>query len=841
MEVIKRDGRREKVSFDKITLRISGLCKKLKLTRVDPIQIAQETIQGIHNGITTEELDIFASNKCAEKIMDDTEYNKLAAGLCISNIHKTTSENFLEVTNKLYNNVDRFGNHNPLVTKEYVKNVKNNITKINKMIDYERDYNFDFFSIKTMEKAYLIRILNKKKENYLENKTKSKKEQDKDKERNIQKEIMMMRKFGRVVERPQHMIMRVAIGIWGSNIENAFRVYDRMSNRYFTHASPTLYNAGSPYNQLSSCFLLNIDDSIDGIFETVADVAKISKRAGGIGIAVTNIRSRGSLIRGTNGNSDGIIPLAKLFNQEARYVNQGGRRKGAVALYLEPWHSDIYDFCNLRKNTGTEELRARDIFLGLWINDLFMKRVLAGENWTLMCPDECPNLTTTFGEEFEKLYIQYEKEGRGKKIVKAEDLLFHIMESQMETGMPYMCYKDNVNNKSNQKNIGVIQCSNLCSEIVEYTSLDEISVCNLASLCLPRYIEKSLNGIKTFNFKELYEDAKLVTKSLNKIIDINYYPVDKARYSNFKHRPIGVGVQGLADVYCIMELPFDSDKAFELNKRIFETIYFGCCESSMELAKIDGPYETFQGSPFSKGILQWHMWGLTENDLLMDWNWSQLIENIKKYGMRNSLLTSLMPTASTSQLMGNCEAIEPFVSNLYTRKTLAGEFIVVNKYLIDMLIEKGLYTNEVKEELLYDNGSIQKIEEIPQYIKEIFKTAFEMKTKPLIDQAVSRGPFIDQSQSLNIFSEKPSFNMLRMTHIYGWKKGLKTGMYYLRSRTAVDPFSFGLDYDSIIRIKKKRKETDNIEKYKHQNKNSKSDEIVDNRNDNYSECEMCSG
>jgi ribonucleoside-diphosphate reductase alpha chain len=854
MEVIKRDGRREPVSFDKVTSRITGVCKKLGLKRINPVKVALDTLAGIYDGITTEDLDLFAANKCAEKIIEDTEYNTLAAGICISNIHKTTSANFMEVTDKLYNNIDRAGKINPLITKEYYDNVKHNINVIQSNLDYERDYLFDFFGVKTMEKAYLIRLLNEKIKSDFTSSTLKQSKKQKQKMKNISNELMMRQKYGRIVERPQHMIMRVALGIHGQDINAAFETYHLISNKYFTHASPTLYNAASPHSQLSSCFLLNIHDSIDGIFETVADVAKISKRAGGIGITISNIRARGSLIRGTNGNSDGIIPLAKLFNQEARYVNQGGRRKGAIALYIEPWHADVYDFISLRKNTGAEEMRARDIFLALWIPDLFMRRVLEGGKWSLMCPDECPGLTTVYGKEFEDLYLKYEREGRSRKVVNAEDLMLKIMESQIETGMPYMCYKDNVNNKSNQSNIGVVQCSNLCSEIVEYTSPDEIAVCNLASICLPRFIETDSNGNKVYNYQKLYEVAKVATKNLNKIIDINYYPVEKARYSNLKNRPIGVGVQGLGDVYCMLDLPFDSDEAIEINKKMFETIYFGCCEASMELSIVDGPYETYEGSPFSKGKLQWHLWGLTNDDLLMPWDWNGLIENIKKHGMRNSLLTAIMPTASTSQLMKNNECIECYTSNLYVRRTLAGEFIVVNRHLVEKLIDAGLWTEELREELLYDNGSIQKIKQIPDEIKAIYKTAFEMKTKPIIDQAVTRGPFIDQSQSLNLFIDKPNFNMLRMAHLYGWKKGLKTGLYYLRSKPAVDAIAFGLDMDSIMRIKIERGEevddyigtdkNDDEEKWKDPRKDSEietDDKIVDRRADNYEECEMCSG
>lgn len=854
MKVIKRSGKCQEVSFDKITERIKNMCEQLKLKRIDPIKVAKDTINGIQDRITTEELDLFAANKCAEKILDDPEYNKLAAGICISNLHKTTSEDFMEVTMKLYNNIDRLGNKNPLITEKYLSDVKKHINKINEVIDYNRDFNFDFFSIKTLEKSYLIRLLNEK--------IGSDEKDNTNNTSSTNNEIKMRQIYGRVVERPQHMIMRVAIGIHGDDIDSVIETYDLISNKYLIHASPTLYNAGSPYAQCSSCFLLRMGDSIDEIFHTVANVAKISKRAGGIGITISNIRAKGSLIRGTNGNSDGIIPLAKLLNQEGRYVNQGGRRKGAIALFLETWHADIFSFVELRRNTGAEELRARDIFLALWISDLFMKRVINNEKWSLMCPDECPNLTNTYGEEFEKLYTQYEKEGRYRKQVNAQDLFFHIMESQIETGMPYMAYKDNANRKTNQQNLGTIECSNLCCEIFEYTAPDEIAVCNLNSLCLPNFIEKDKNGKLFYNYQKLYKVAKVATKNLNRVIDVNYYPVDEAKNSNLKHRPIGVGVQGLADVYCLLEVPFDSKEADDINRKIFETIYFGCLESSMELAKVEGPYETFKGSPFSKGILQWHMWGLTKDDLLMDWDWDGLIENIIKYGTRNSLLTALMPTASTSQIMTNNECHEPFTSNLYTRSTLAGEFIILNKHLANKLIKLGLWTDEIKEELLYDNGSIQNIKEIPKYIKDIYKTAFEMKTKPVIDQSVSRGPFIDQSQSLNLFSDKPDFDMLRKAHIYGWKKGLKTGLYYLRSKPAVDAIAFGLDHSAIERILKKRglshnynysnnhDDDDDVYKKSKWNDPRKESEIenamhpkqtVDRRAENYGECDMCSG
>jgi ribonucleoside-diphosphate reductase alpha chain len=852
MEVVKRNGNRERVSFDKIIRRIEGVCKRLNLERIDPIEIAKETVQGLYNGITTEELDFFAANKCAEKILDDPEYNKLAAGLCISNLHKNTSSNFLKVSQKLYDNRDAEGNHTPLITREYLDIVNNNIDKISSAIDYSKDYGFDFFAVKTFERAYLIRLKNDHFDHM-----------DKKKKHNSTGEAKMRMKKGKIIERPQHMIMRIALGIHGQDIDSAIETYSLISDHYFTHASPTLFNAGATRPQLSSCFLLGMDDNLNDIFETIADVSKISKWAGGIGIHLNDIRAANSIIRGTNGVSDGIIPLIKVLNEVGRYVNQGGRRNGAIAVYVEPWHADIYEFCDLRKNTGAEELRARDIFLALWVPSLFMKRVQENGMWSLMCPDECPGLTDTYGEEFEKLYTKYENEGKYRKQVKAEDLWFHILTAQIETGMPYMLYKDNVNEKSNQKNTGVIKSSNLCSEIVQYSDQNEIACCNLASICLPRYITTNEKGKLSYDFNKLLEVSQVVVKNLNKIIDINYYPVDKARKSNFKHRPIGIGVQGLADTYCMLDMPFDSDEAMTLNKQIFETIYYGCLKASNNLAKKYGPYETFKGSPFSEGKLQYHMWGLTEKDLVMNYDWASLIESIKQYGTRNSLLTALMPTASTSQLMNNNEAFEPYTTNLYTRTTLAGEYVVINRHLVEKLINMKLWTQSVKDQFMYDNGSIQKIDEIPDSIKAVFKTAFEMKSKPIVQQAIERGPFIDQTQSMNIFSNEPDFNMLTSSHFYGWKHGLKTGMYYLRSKPAVDPIKFGMDPETIRKIEKKRRNksfiSDSSDNYKNEiseedtsertsgsySEGVKYEEEFDNsyngRVDNYKECEMCSG
>ena len=1180
MEVIKRDGRREKVSFDKIIARIEGLCERLNLNRIDPIDIAKSTVQGLYNGVTTEELDCFAANKCAERIIDDPQYNRLAAGLCISNLHKNTSENFLEVTDKL------FKCDNPLISQSYHKNVCKYSDKIQAALDYSRDYYFDFFAIKTLERAYLIRMKNSQIDlKDQENKRSSSK---------LQNEKVLRLRYGYIVERPQHMFMRVAIAIHGDDIDSALDTYNLMSSHYFIHATPTLYNAGSIRQQLSSCFLLHMTDDIDGIFKTISDTAKISKWAGGIGIDIAKIRGSGSIIRGTNGNSDGIIPLIRVLNDVGKYINQSGRRNGAIAVYIEPWHVDIYDFCDLRRNTGTEDRKARDIFLALWIPDLFMKRVEEDGYWSLMCPDECPKLTDTYGDEFERIYTKYEEDGRFRRRIKASDLWFHILSAQIETGMPYMTYKDNVNRLSNQKNIGIIRSSNLCvsgetyiltdkgqiqikqlvnetvnvwngfewssvtviktgmnkevmkiefsngvelkctpehkfylnggsadkraimvpakdlrinnklikydlpepirinnncsssfsfsfkypythgffcgegtnfynysetgkypkaylygekkkllnkikyesysdnkssntydlvlpknlapkfevplqhhkdiklewlagysdaegkvvrngtdkslllgstekdflmriklmlqtlgidskvtlnkdahqeylpdgkdriklydfkddyrllissndlyelcklgfktyhlkfkiktikpqlnvsqfikvknitkldkkedtycfsepkrhmgmfngiltgqcSEIVEYTSKDEIAVCNLGSICLPKFVEKDSEGKLFYNFQKLFEVAKVLTKNLNNIIDINYYPVPETERSNFKHRPIGVGVQGLTDTYCIMDLSFDSEEAGILNKKIFETIYFGCLTSSNELAQKYGPYQTFEGSPFSQGLLQYHLWGLSEKDLLMDWNWGELIEKIKKYGIRNSLLTALMPTASTSQIMNNVESFEPLTTNLYTRTTLAGEYVIINKHLVEKLISLNLWTKNIREEFLFDNGSIQKIQDIPDDIKAVYKTASEMRMKPIIKQAIERGPFIDQSQSMNLFCNVPDFDALTSAHFYGWRNKLKTGMYYLRSQPAVDPIKFGLELDVVKRIKKRRannkgdSDDDGTGLAKDIKDPRRISEIElnlqkgDQRNSSFGQCEMCSG
>ena len=808
MRVIKRDGGDERVSFDKILRRVDTQCQKLNLDRIDTIEVTKDTINGLFDGITTEEIDHFAAVNCAEKIRDDPQYDKLASALCISRLHKMTTDNFMDVTTKLYNNIDTFGKKNSLVTEEYYNFVKDNIDVIQNALSnsYDKDYDFDYFGYKTLERAYLHRIKTEMTYAKSTDTNDNKKDKKQNKKSDAKKEKEMKIKYGNIVERPQHLWMRVALGL-NTNIDEALETFYCLSNRNFIFGSPTLYNAGSNWAQCSSCFLLLMGDSLDEILDIFKDTGLISKRAGGIGICVSNIRASGSLIRGTNGSSSGIIPMIQVLNWLGRYVNQGGRRNGAIACYLEPWHADIFQFCELRLNKGKEEERARDIFLALWIPDLFMKRVEENGIWSLMCPDECPGLTTSFGEDFETLYKTYESEGRFKKQIRAKELWFHILSSQVETGMPYMLYKDNVNRKSNQMNVGVIQCSNLCSEICEYTSPDEIAVCNLSSVCLPRFIEIKPDGTKSFNFEKLRYISGVAVRNLNNVIDINYYPIEKAKKSNNRHRPIGLGVQGLADVYCMLGLPYDSEEAKQLNKKIFETIYYGAMQMSVELAKKYGAYETFHyngGCPFSKGQLQSHLWGLTEDDLLMDWDWKSLIADVMKYGTRNSLLTTVMPTASTSQIMGNSECTEPITTNVFTRTTLAGEFTVTNKHLVENLISLGLWNQDVRDELLYDRGSVQNIECIPDYIKAIYKTAFELKNKPIVQQSIERGPFVDQSQSLNLFCKIPDFEMLTSSHFYTWKNGLKTGLYYLRTQPAVDALDFGLDAETIQKINRKR-------------------------------------
>jgi ribonucleoside-diphosphate reductase alpha subunit len=699
-------------------------------------------------------------------------YSKIASMIAVHKLHKSTSGDIKKVVETLYNNTDSKGYRSPLISKEYYNIVINDHTKIQEKIDLERDYLFDYFGIKTLERSYLLRI---------------------HKDRNT-----------KIVERPQHMIMRVSIGIHGDDLDKAFETYDLISQKYFTHATPTLFNAGTERPQLSSCFLTGMGDSIESIFDTISNIANISKWSGGIGVHLSGIRGKGSIIRGTNGKSDGIIPLCIVLNWVARYINQGGKRKGSIACFVEPWHSDIFEFIELRSNKGSESLRARDLYLGLWVCDLFMERVESDGMWSLMCPDECPNLNTTYGEEFNKLYTKYESEGRYVKQVKALDLWKHIMTSHIETGFPYILYKDHANRKSNQKNLGTIRSSNLCAEIIEYSDENETAVCNLCSICLPKFVkidsESEIDSNHEYDFVKLQKIVRVCVRNLNKIIDKNYYPTEKTKISNMKHRPMGIGVQGLADLYNMMGYPFESHDAHILNKKIFETIYYTALDESKNCAKEDGPYETFSGSPISNGILQYHMWGLKESDLLMGYDWDKLIKEIKKYGIRNSLLIALMPTASTSQIMGNSECIEPYMSNIFVRSTLAGDFIVINKNLMKDLNNLGLWTDDIRKKLLIYNGSIQKIDEIPINIKNIYKTAFETSLKSIVHQSSDRGAFVCQSQSLNLFIDKPNFDIINTALWTGWKLGLKTGMYYYRSVPAVNPIAFGIDVDDIVRL-----------------------------------------
>lgn len=755
MLVVKRDGRHESVKFDKITARIEKLSYGLDLNFVHPIDVAQKVIEGLYDGVSTHDLDNLAAEIAATMTVKHPDYAKLAARVAVSNLHKTTSKSFSNTMKRLYTYVDeKTGENAPLVSKETYGIVKKNAALLDSTIIYDRDFNYDYFGFKTLERSYLMKL------------------------------------NGKIVERPQHMLMRVAVGIHGEDMKKAIETYHLLSEKWFTHATPTLFNAGTPKPQLSSCFLLTMkDDSIDGIYDTLKQCAKISQSAGGIGLSIHNVRAKGSYIKGTGGVSNGIVPMLRNFDMTARYVDQGGgKRKGSFAIYLEPWHADIFDFLELKKNHGKEEMRARDLFYAVWISDLFMKRVEANEDWTLFCPNECPGLADTYGDEFEKLYHKYEKEGKGLKTIKAQDLWFEILESQIETGTPYMLYKDAANKKSNQKNLGTIKSSNLCTEIIEYTAPDEVAVCNLASLALPKYVNEEE---KTYDFQTLYDVTYVATMNLNKVIDVNYYPVEEARNSNMRHRPIGLGVQGLADAFILMGFPFDSEEARKLNRDIFETIYYAAMKASMDLAKIEGPYETFKGSPVSKGIFQYDMWGVTPGSGL--WDWDQLKKDVKKHGVRNSLLVAPMPTASTSQILGNNECFEPYTSNIYTRRTLSGEFVIVNKHLMKDLIELGLWNADMKNKLIAHKGSVQDINEIPQRIKDLYKTVWEISQKAIIDMSADRGAYICQSQSLNIHIQDPNFGKLTSMHFYAWKKGLKTGMYYLRSRAAADAIQFTVD------------------------------------------------
>jgi len=795
MLVIKRDGRRESVRFDKITNRIENLCYGLDSVYIHPIEVAKKVIDGLYDGVTTTELDSLAAEVCASLTVKHPEYAILAARIAISNLHKTTSQSFSNTMKRLYTYINpKTGENAALIASDVYGIIKKYAAKLDDAIDYKRDFDYDFFGFKTLEKSYLIKL------------------------------------DGKVVERPQHMLMRVAVGIHKEDIDAAIETYHLLSEKWFTHATPTLFNAGTPKPQLSSCFLLTVkDDSIDGIYDTLKQCAKISQSAGGIGLSIHNVRAKGSYIRGTNGVSNGIVPMLRNFDMTARYVDQGGgKRKGSFAIYLEPWHADIKDFLDLKKNHGKEEMRARDLFYALWISDLFMKRVESNENWSLFCPHEAPGLSDCFGEEFEKLYTKYEKEGRAREVVKAQDLWFEVLESQIETGTPYILYKDAANGKSNQQNLGTIKSSNLCTEIMEYTSPDEVAVCNLASIALPKFIKEGKDGKRYFDHEALYRITKVATRNLNKVIDVNYYPVEEARRSNFRHRPIGLGVQGLADAFILLRMPFDSAEAKGLNEDIFETIYFAAMETSMELAKVEGTYETYDGSPVSKGQFQFDLWNVTPKS--NRWNWEGLKAQVKKYGVRNSLLVAPMPTASTSQILGNNECFEPYTSNIYTRRTLSGEFIVVNKHLMKDLIRLGLWNENMKNRLIAANGSVQHLPEVPQNIKDIYKTVWEISQKIIIDMAADRGAYICQSQSMNVFLQEPNFGKLTSMHFYAWKKGLKTGMYYLRSKAATSAIQFTVDKSNLGSTP--------VIKETVEAKSTKQDAIACSL-DNPDDCEMC--
>ena len=767
MLVIKRDGRRESVRFDKITTRIENLCHGLDGRYIHPIEVAKKVIDGLYDGVTTTELDNLAAEVCASLTVQHPDYAILAARIAISNLHKTTSQSFSNTMKRLYTYINpKTGENASLIAPDVYGVVKKHAAMLDETIVYDRDFDYDYFGFKTLEKSYLIKL------------------------------------DGKVVERPQHMLMRVAIGIHKEDIESAIQTYHLLSQKWFTHATPTLFNAGTPKPQLSSCFLLTMkDDSIDGIYDTLKQCAKISQSAGGIGLSIHHVRAKGSYIKGTNGVSNGIVPMLRNFDMTARYVDQGGgKRKGSFAIYLEPWHADVKDFLELKRNHGKEEMRARDLFYAMWIPDLFMKRVEQNDEWSLFCPNEAPGLYDCHGDEFEKLYEKYEREGRAREVVKAQELWFEILESQIETGTPYMLYKDSSNKKSNQQNLGTIKSSNLCTEIIEYTAPDEVAVCNLASIALPKFVITKPDGKKYFDHQKLYEVTKVATKNLNKVIDVNYYPVEEARRSNFRHRPIGLGVQGLADAFIMLRMPFESDEAKGLNEDIFETIYFAAMETSMELAKVEGTYETYEGSPASKGIFQFDMWGVTPRS--GRWAWNELKEKVKKYGVRNSLLVAPMPTASTSQILGNNECFEPYTSNIYTRRTLSGEFIVVNKHLMRDLIHLGLWTDNMKNRLIAANGSVQNLPGVPQNIKDIYKTVWEISQRTIIDMAAERGAYICQSQSMNVFMQDPNFGKLTSMHFYAWKKGLKTGMYYLRSQAATSAIQFTVDKSALEPEKK---------------------------------------
>jgi ribonucleoside-diphosphate reductase alpha subunit len=745
MRVIKRSGRIEDMKFDNVTNRIKNLTYGLS-EKCDSTKVAQQVFSSLYDNITTQEIDTLSAEICIGMITSDPDYETLATRIVASNIQKVCPNNFHLAMRKL----QKAG----VVTDQVVEVAQ----QVKGAIEADRDFDFGYFGLKTLEKSYLQRV------------------------------------EGKLVETPQYMFMRVAIGIHGTDIDSVIETYDMMSKGLFIHATPTLFNAGTPRPQMSSCFLIaGKEDSIDGIYGTLTECAQISKWAGGIGMHIHNIRGNKSRIRGTNGQSDGIIPMLRVFNATARYVNQAGRRKGSIAVYLEPWHADIMDFLELRLNQGDEEARCRDLFSALWIPDLFMKRVEEGGNWSLFCPDKAPGLSDCYGKEFDELYLKYEEEGRANSTVPAADVWKAILKSQSETGTPYMLYKDACNSKSNQKNLGVIKSSNLCTEIIEYTDKDETSVCNLASIALPKYVNKDT---KSFDYDALHKATKVVTKNLNRVIDRNFYPVETARRSNMKHRPIGLGVQGLADVFILCGLPFDCEESRLMNAHIFETMYHAALEASSELAEVEGSYESFEGSPASQGVLQPDMWE-GETKFSGRYDWDAMRERVKTKGLRNSLLMAPMPTASTAQILGNNECFEPYTTNIYLRRTLAGEFVVVNRHLVEDLKKVGLWSKEMKDLMVKAGGSIQNIVDIPEDIKKLYMTVWEISQKCVIDMAADRGRFIDQSQSMNLFMESPTMSKLSSMHMYAWKAGLKTGMYYLRSKAKARPIQFSLEPDCV--------------------------------------------
>ena len=786
MYVVKRDGRKEAVKFDKITARIVKMCYGLD-PLVSPEAVAMKVIEGIYDGVSTTDLDNLAAEVAAAKTIDHPDYALLASRIAVSNLHKETKKTFSEVIHDLYTYVDTKTNENASLIAEDVYNVvMNNKDTLDSSIIYDRDFRYDYFGFKTLTRSYLMRL------------------------------------NGQIAERPQQMLMRVAVGIHKNDIQSAIKTYNLMSEGWFTHATPTLFNSGTPKPQMSSCFLLTMkEDSISGIYDTLKSCAQISQSAGGIGLSIHDIRATGSYIKGTNGSSNGIVPMLRVFNDTARYVDQGGgKRKGSFAMYIEPWHADVFDFLDLKKNHGKEEARARDLFYALWIPDLFMKRVKENGDWTLMCPHECPGLSDTHSAEFEALYTKYEEEGKGRKTIKAQDLWFKILESQIETGTPYMLYKDAANAKSNQQNLGTIKSSNLCTEIIEYTAPDEVAVCNLASIALPKFVTEE----GQFDHNKLFEVTYQAAINLNKIIDENFYPIEEARNSNMRHRPIGLGVQGLADAFIMLGYPFESEQARALNSEVFETIYYAAMTASKDLAISEGPYETFKGSPVSKGIFQFDMWGVTPTDR---WEWDVLKEEVKRHGVRNSLLLAPMPTASTAQILGNNECFEPYTSNIYTRRVLSGEFIIVNKHLLKDLVKEGIWNKDMRQKIMAANGSIQNINEIPQRLKDLYKTAWEISQKAIIDQAADRGAYICQSQSLNIFMENANFGKLTSMHFYGWEKGLKTGMYYLRTKAATNAIKFTVDKAVVAEPEAKTLEEQQA--------------AIACSLDNPDSCEMCSG